>query len=393
MKNRAILAFACVFLIYVLYSASWVSTGILGPKFKALFDLNNSQVALLTNIVTLSKLLGTLCGAYVFSRFGLKKVYIAGVLMLGTSCLTSSYEEMLLGRVLMGFGSAFAVVMLIPIAIQLFKEKLIAIGVNECANSAGNMLIIFAAPLLLGFFNLHEIFYFFTGLIYLLLLVFYFVYSDSMGVVSAASEPSSTLSSTPSPKPSLAPSSYFAPLKKPLLWRLVFTYFGPLCFLNAAFVIAPNYIAKTGLPPTLLGYISLAAIFGSFFGALFFKKEKAKIIILISTAFMLFAVLLLVFALLYSLANVYLLLLCLSLGLCYGLVLPFMFIQSADISPIENAKLLSFFWALTYLFLAGNSQVMAALSDHFGYGASSIYLLFALFLSLLNAIFALRKRV
>ncbi|WP_337212527.1 MFS transporter [Campylobacter molothri] len=74
-----------IFSVYVVFSASWASTGSLMPLIKADLGLDNQKATLITSIVVVAKIFGTSFTAFLIYKFGLKKGYFLGCLLMSSS--------------------------------------------------------------------------------------------------------------------------------------------------------------------------------------------------------------------------------------------------------------------------------------------------------------------
>ncbi|EAL9348488.1 MFS transporter, partial [Campylobacter jejuni] len=89
--------------------------------------LNTQQATLITSMIVVAKIFGASFTAFLVYKFGLKKGYFLGCILMSSGIFLSfvdSYSGILIIRFLTGLGSACALVCLVPIAQQWFKKKL-----------------------------------------------------------------------------------------------------------------------------------------------------------------------------------------------------------------------------------------------------------------------------
>ncbi|EOH1570752.1 MFS transporter, partial [Campylobacter jejuni] len=111
------------FSVYTVFSISWAATGSLSNDLA----LNTQQATLITSMIVVAKIFGASFTAFLVYKFGLKKGYFLGCILMSSGIFLSfvdSYSGILIIRFLTGLGSACALVCLVPIAQQWFEKKL-----------------------------------------------------------------------------------------------------------------------------------------------------------------------------------------------------------------------------------------------------------------------------
>lgn len=89
--------------------------------------LNTQQATLITSMIVVAKIFSASFIAFLVYKFGLKKGYFLGCILMSSGIFLSfvdSYSGILVIRFLTGLGSACALVCLVPIAQQWFEKKL-----------------------------------------------------------------------------------------------------------------------------------------------------------------------------------------------------------------------------------------------------------------------------
>ncbi|ECS0055035.1 MFS transporter, partial [Campylobacter jejuni] len=116
-----------IFSVYAVFSISWAATGSLMPLISNDLALNTQQATLITSMIVVAKIFGASFTAFLVYKFGLKKGYFLGCILMSSGIFLSfvdSYSGILIIRFLTGLGSACALVCLVPIAQQWFEKKL-----------------------------------------------------------------------------------------------------------------------------------------------------------------------------------------------------------------------------------------------------------------------------
>ncbi|EOH0286595.1 MFS transporter, partial [Campylobacter jejuni] len=114
------------FSVYAVFSISWAATGSLMPLISNDLALNTQQATLITSMIVVGKIFGASFTAFLVYKFGLKKGYFLGCILMSSGIFLSfvdSYSGILIIRFLTGLGSACALVCLVPIAQQWFEKN------------------------------------------------------------------------------------------------------------------------------------------------------------------------------------------------------------------------------------------------------------------------------
>lgn len=116
------------FLVFMLFLVSLgQQQGLLMPLISNDLALNTQQATLITSMIVVAKIFGASFTAFLVYKFGLKKGYFLGCILMSSGIFLSfvdSYSGILIIRFLTGLGSACALVCLVPIAQQWFEKKL-----------------------------------------------------------------------------------------------------------------------------------------------------------------------------------------------------------------------------------------------------------------------------
>lgn len=116
------------FLVFMLFLVSLgQQQGLLMPLISNDLALNTQQATLITSMIVVAKIFGASFTAFLAYKFGLKKGYFLGCILMSSGIFLSfvdSYSGILIIRFLTGLGSACALVCLVPIAQQWFEKKL-----------------------------------------------------------------------------------------------------------------------------------------------------------------------------------------------------------------------------------------------------------------------------
>lgn len=260
-----------IFSVYAVFSISWAATGSLMPLISNDLALNTQQATLITSMIVVAKIFGASFTAFLVYKFGLKKGYFLGCILMSSGIFLSfvdSYSGILIIRFLTGLGSACALVCLVPIAQQWFEKKALhfVISFNITSNLVGITLGLVLAESISNYFgNWRDSLSFYAWINLILLILWLFVGKDE---------------NKKEEKKNNAKDLIYA-LKSRVTWGMIIFYIGPILFLNSLFTFLPTFYAQyAGFSKELADFAkkeipalaNFAIIFGPYLG-LFFKRK------------------------------------------------------------------------------------------------------------------------
>lgn len=366
-KLKTFCSLAALYLVYAVFSASWVSTGLFIFEIEKDFKIDTFDAAFLTNVVSFAKIFGSIFAGFIFAKLGFKWGYFVGCLFISFGAFgVNNYELMLFGRFCMGLGSAVAVIALVPVAKALLANPKKVLSINSTANTFGN----FIGISLLGYvgtFYWKDLFIFFAILNVVLLLIFLLCFEDRGVEVSKNNT-------------KLGINDY------KLIFFMVFMYIDAIFLLNIFFVYFPKIVGSLYIDTNIklsnfLNIINISIILCGFVGGFLANKLSHLSGIFLSKILM-FCVVLILYVLGGSKEYIYLMyVLGLLFGLCYGILFSNIFMISASKDSLVSAKIMGVFWAFSYGFLVINSQSFAKIMNNFDFFTAMNYFMFVYFLS------------
>ncbi|HDZ5031035.1 TPA: MFS transporter [Campylobacter jejuni] len=223
-----------IFSVYAVFSISWAATGSLSPLISNDLALNTQQATLITSMIVVAKIFGASFTAFLVYKFGLKKGYFLGCILMSSGIFLSfvdSYSGILIIRFLTGLGSACALVCLVPIAQQWFEKKALhfVISFNITSNLVGITLGVILAESISNYFgNWRDSLSFYAWINLILLILWLFVGKDE---------------NKKEEKKNNAKDLIYA-LKSRVTWGMIIFYIGPILFLNSLFTFLPTFYAQ-----------------------------------------------------------------------------------------------------------------------------------------------------
>ncbi|MBX2035808.1 MFS transporter, partial [Campylobacter jejuni] len=223
-----------IFSVYAVFSISWAATGSLMPLISNDLALNTQQATLITSMIVVAKIFGASFTAFLVYKFGLKKGYFLGCILMSSGIFLSfvdSYSGILVIRFLTGLGSACALVCLVPIAQQWFEKKALhfVISFNITSNLVGITLGLILAESISNYFgNWRDSLSFYAWINLILLILWLFVGKDE---------------NKKEEKKNNAKDLIYA-LKSRVTWGMIIFYIGPILFLNSLFTFLPTFYAQ-----------------------------------------------------------------------------------------------------------------------------------------------------
>lgn len=145
--KRAIFIEILMFLAYAFFAVNWIAGSSLTPQILDTYGVSGPHaVSLITNVVTLAKIIGNLLAASIFAKLFPKKSISLGALLipLGSllAALAPSFPIFLLGRFVMGFGGALFVVYFSPVVMNYFdhSHRPVVNAINNVAYNVGGII-------------------------------------------------------------------------------------------------------------------------------------------------------------------------------------------------------------------------------------------------------------
>ncbi|TKX30697.1 MFS transporter [Campylobacter estrildidarum] len=382
-----------IFSVYAACSASWASTGSLMPLIKVDLGLDNQQATLITSIIIIAKVFGASFTAFLVYKFGLKKGYFLGCLLISSGIFLTfveSYFAILAIRFLMGLGSACALVCLVPITQQWFEKKSLhfMISINTNSNIVGYIIALLFAESISNYFgNWRYSLSFYAWINLALIVLWIFIGKDEK---------------TDRKQEKTDKKEYLSALKSRLTWGMIIFYIGPVLFLNSIFTFLPTFyaeyagftkeladIAKKEIP----ALANFAMIFGPFIG-LYFKRRgySFKIMLLTGSLCMLISGICMLFLDKLIMIRIFAIL----SGLFFSLWWPFFFnlpSELKDANPQRSAYIMSTFWSVTFILLALNLELVSLSVDKtHSFTLGFIYIFTLIFISAIVSQFILPKK-
>ncbi len=383
-----------IFSIYAIFSISWAATGSLMPQIQADLGLNNQEATLITSIIVVAKIFGASFTAFLIYKFGLKKGYFLGCLLINLGIFLNyvqSYTGILIIRFLMGLGSACALVCLVPITQQWFEKKSLhfMISFNMNSNLVGIVLGLILAESISNYFGNWRSSLSFYAWINLILLIFWLMIAkDEMIQESKSSSETKT--------------AFIFALKSRVTWGMIIFYIGPILFLNSLFTFLPTYYAKyAGFSKDIAeltkkeipALVNFAIIFGPYIGLYFKRKTIAfKKMLMIGGLLMLVSGICMLFLKNLTMIQIF----AVISGFCFSLWFPFFFNLPSELKnthPTQTAFIMSVFWSITFVILLFNLWFVSWSVDYTAsFTLGFVYIFILIFISVVVSQFILPKK-
>ena len=256
-----------VFLSYVLFAMAWVGgTASMGQIMQSMAIDSLADASFISGAVTLAKIVGTFCAAWLAVRYGVKMAFFIASLLIAVGVFTPyspNYEILLVSRFLVGLGGAFMIVYFNPIVLQWFtpQERPVVNGLNAVAFNVGTGVVLWLMNDInrltggwqasLTLFSIASV---------LLALIWLFVEFDSQERTDADGNTKKEEIYT-----------YTQGLKDKFNWAYAFTYSGLLAFYICLFTFYP----KAGISQSkwVIGF----GIIGTIAGILYSQKIKQRL--------------------------------------------------------------------------------------------------------------------
>ncbi|RJX75135.1 MFS transporter [Vibrio sinensis] len=143
-----------LFTVYLVFGASWATTGAVGTQIMQDFGVGVAESAMMTNAILWAKILGALSIAVVTYKLGIKKSYFLALVLVGTAIFipfTDDFYVLILIRFLNGLGGAMCLVSMVPVVSHYFDAKTASKlnSINGIPNVIGSAIaLMFAIPLM-----------------------------------------------------------------------------------------------------------------------------------------------------------------------------------------------------------------------------------------------------
>lgn len=382
-----------IFSIYAVFSMSWAATGSLMPLISNDLSLNTQQATLITSMIVIAKIFGASFTAFLVYKFGLKKGYFLGCILMSSGIFLSfvdSYSGILIIRFLTGLGSACALVCLVPIAQQWFEEKALhfVISFNITSNLVGITLGLVLAESISNYFgNWRTSLSFYAWVNLALLIIWLAIGKDTDSKEEKASDNKKFL---------------IYALKSRVTWGMIIFYVGPILFLTTLFTFLPTFYAEyAGFSKELADFAkkeipalaNFAIIFGPYLGLLFKRKNVSFKKMLLSGGFCIFICgVCMLFLQNLALIQIFAVL----SGIFYSMWWPFFFNLPSELknsNPNQTAYMMSAFWSITFIILSFNLWFVSwSVDKTHSFTFGFIYIFALIFISAILAQFVLPKK-
>lgn len=263
-----------MFFTYALFAVNWIAGSTFQPAIMKSFGIESFAMgSMVTNAITIAKIIGNLCAASILIKLQPKKaIGVASLLIAGGSAIATfapGFTFFIIARFIMGFGGALFVVYFSPIVINYFEpEKRVLInGINGAAYNIGSIIaMVIVAPVLAWLVTWQSSMLFFSGLSGILLVMWLVLGEDFM-----LSKPAANADAV------VEKYTYKKAFSEKFNWILPFTYSGLLTLYIAILTFFP--IAKISEidPKTLSATVALAGVVGAAAGIVYVKKATKRL--------------------------------------------------------------------------------------------------------------------
>ena len=156
MKSEKYIVEFLMFSVYLIFGASWATTGAVGAQIMQDFGVGVAESAMMTNAILWAKILGALGVAVVTYKLGIKKSYLLALVLVGSAIFipfTENFYTLVLIRFLNGLGGAMCLVSMVPVVAHYFEPKTAAKlnSINGIPNVIGSAIILMFASSIISF--------------------------------------------------------------------------------------------------------------------------------------------------------------------------------------------------------------------------------------------------
>lgn len=252
-----------MFLTYALFAINWIAGSTLTPQIMKYFQLDSFLSAtLISNAITVAKIIGNFCAAGLLIKFLPKKAIGLGSLMIvlgsAIAIVAPQYWVFVLGRFIMGFGGAVYVVYFSPVVINYFnpEERPTVNALNSVAYNVGGMLaMLVVGPIIAMMQTWQGSMGFFTAISGVLFILWLMIGQDFELNTSSNSADNDIVKEE---------YSFGAALSEKFNWIFPFTYSGILTF----YIVLLNIFPISGVTAISSKTLGVVVAFGGITGTI-----------------------------------------------------------------------------------------------------------------------------
>ncbi|OLQ69310.1 hypothetical protein BIT28_20225 [Photobacterium proteolyticum] len=251
MKSEKYIVEFLLFAVYLIFGASWATTGAVGAQIMQDFGVGVAESAMMTNAILWAKILGALGIAVVTYKLGIKKSYLLALILVGTAIFvpfTDNFYTLVLIRFLNGLGGAMCLVSMVPIVSHYFDSKTAAKfnSINGIPNVIGSAIVLMFAGSLItlagGWKPLLAAYGWITLAFAGAWMVFFKDFKQEQGEEPTPEEKRAEIKTV---------------VKSRVVWSMVTQYVGGLLMLLVPFTYLPTYYAEyANLPSDSIAYLA-----------------------------------------------------------------------------------------------------------------------------------------
>ena len=347
-----------MFFSYAFFAVNWIAGSTLTPEIMKHFSITEfSQATLISNAVTVAKIIGNFLAASILNKLYPKKSIGFGSILIVIGSLIAifapTYFLFVIGRFIMGFGGALFVVYFSPVVIEYFSESdrpLINSLNTVCYNIGSILALLLVSPVLKYFNNWKYSLLFFAGISFLLF-IFWLIFGKDFEIVDK-SKGKYTLKDG---------------LKEKIAWVMPLSYFGHLTLYMVMLNIFPISNLSPIDPKTISTLFAVGGVIGTIIAIILSKKLKKRVPIIKICTFLLS--ILAIFMIKSSnglIASIF----AFFMGvLMYVPLTSFVTIpqELPDMTPARLTQIMSIYWAVVYLLETIAFYFVGVLIDKFSY--------------------------
>lgn len=347
-----------MFFSYAFFAVNWIAGSTLTPEIMKHFSITEfSQATLISNAVTVAKIIGNFLAASILNKLYPKKSIGFGSILIVIGSLIAifapTYFLFVIGRFIMGFGGALFVVYFSPVVIEYFSESdrpLINSLNTVCYNIGSILALLLVSPVLKYFNNWKYSLLFFAGISFILF-IFWLIFGKDFEIVDK-SKGKYTLKDG---------------LKEKIAWVMPLSYFGHLTLYMVMLNIFPISNLSPIDPKTISTLFAVGGVIGTIIAIILSKKLKKRVPIIKICTFLLS--ILAIFMIKSSnglIASIF----AFFMGvLMYVPLTSFVTIpqELPDMTPARLTQIMSIYWAVVYLLETIAFYFVGVLIDKFSY--------------------------
>lgn len=347
-----------MFFSYAFFAVNWIAGSTLTPEIMKHFSITEfSQATLISNAVTVAKIIGNFLAASILNKLYPKKSIGFGSILIVIGSLIAifapTYFLFVIGRFIMGFGGALFVVYFSPVVIEYFSESdrpLINSLNTVCYNIGSILALLLVSPVLKYFNNWKYSLLFFAGISFILF-IFWLIFGKDFEIVDK-SKGKYTLKDG---------------LKEKIAWVMPLSYFGHLTLYMVMLNIFPISNLSPIDPKNISTLFAVGGVIGTIIAIILSKKLKKRVPIIKICTFLLS--ILAIFMIKSSnglIASIF----AFFMGvLMYVPLTSFVTIpqELPDMTPARLTQIMSIYWAVVYLLETIAFYFVGVLIDKFSY--------------------------